>query len=97
MPKTPAIERVVRGLERCGYHLFAVVSDGGLRGFMTLLPDGSTGRQATPRTEEKWRQEWLSVSASHPARTIAEHLKRTGRTELAVRAKIQMIQSLATQ
>ena len=97
MSDLPAIERVVRGLERCGYHLFVVVSDGGLRGFMTLLPDGSTGRQATPRTEAKWQHEWRSLANRESSRTIAEHLERTGRTEVAVREKIQMMQFLATQ
>lgn len=89
MPKLTCMERTIRGLERCGFHLYAVVKGETVNGYMTLLPRADEGRRATPRTIAKWQREWRSLSDREQARTIAEHLKRTGRTEAATLARLQ--------
>lgn len=88
MSEVQHIERIVRGLERCGYHLYAVTSGGTLHGYMTLLPTLEWGQAATPRTLSKWRRKWHDLSEQEHARTIAEHLARTGRTEAAIQARM---------
>lgn len=91
MSKLWDIERIVRGLERCGYHLYAVTSAGTLQGYMTLLPTAETGQAATPRTVSKWRRKWHDLSEREHARNIAEHLARTGRTEAVVQGMLAQI------
>jgi hypothetical protein len=87
MSKPKDIERIVRGLERCGHHLYAVTSKGTLHGYMTLLPTGEPGQDATPRTIAKWQRKWRNLSEQEHARTIAEHLAKKGRTEAAIYAR----------
>lgn len=91
MCKPSEMERVIRGLERCGYHLYAVAVAGSLHGYMTLLPTIDEEQRATLRTIGKWQRKWRIISVQEHARTIAEHLHRTGRTEVATQAKRQMM------
>jgi hypothetical protein len=91
MSEVNRMERIVRGLERCGYHLYAVTAGGTLHGYMTLLPDVRQGQAATPRTVAKWQRKWRDLSKQEHARTIAEHLARTGRTEAAMRGAMPSV------
>lgn len=90
MSEVQHIERIIRGLERCGYHLFAVASGGTLHGYITLLPIAGEGPAATLRTVNKWERRWRDLYKKEHARTIAEHLARTGRTEALVQARMAL-------
>lgn len=88
MPKLTEMERAIRGMERCGYQVYAVTKGPQILGVAELLPDTS---KAQPRTEEKWRLKWQEILGTTSRRTIAEHLVGTGRTEAALREKAEFL------
>lgn len=87
MAKPQDMERIVRGLERCGYHLYVVADGETLRGIMTLFPDTRQEPAATRRTCARWEKKWQEISEREPPRSIAEHLQKTGRTWAAIQAR----------
>lgn len=82
----PEIERTLRGMERCGYRIYAIPQGPDSLGVVELHPDDATG---LPRTERKWRMRWLEILATTGRRTIAEHLAETGRTQAIMQEKAQ--------
>ena len=86
------LERTICGLERCGYHVFAVTRGPEIRGWVEVLPDTD---KRTPRAERKWRLKWQEILCSTPRRTIAQYLAGTGRTRAAAEARAKRMAQIS--
>lgn len=91
MPKISELESTLRGLERCGYHVYAVGTAEEARGIVTLFPNSDEGKDATPRTVTRGLREWDRVKQGHSPRTLLDHLVATGRTEEATRCRLSVL------